>query len=105
MNILPNPSRTIYDVQQDLDLDSMLEDAVPPPTCEWQTKHMTEPCGSPATWIMSLSCGHSFYYDDEHAGEMKNAVERPGRNACNAPFAPKHDLPMVITIRFDRIAR
>lgn len=98
----PTPERTIYDVQRDLDLDDMLGAAVPPPTCEWQRKG-EEPCGAPASWIMSLSCGHAFYYDDEHVEEMKKVIAGPGRNACNAPFAPKHRPMMIVEARFDRI--
>lgn len=96
--------RTVYDVQVDLDLDAMLEDAVPPPACEWQTKDMPEPCGRPATWIMTLSCGHSFYYDDPHVDDMKAGVGKPGRNACNAPMPPRHKPFKPVDVCFDRIA-
>lgn len=99
-----SPDRTLYDVQRDLDLDDMLDKAVPPPTCEWQTTRDEEPCGVPATWIMSLSCGHSYYYDDEHVAEMRRVAERPGQNACNNPGAPRHRPMVRVSIRFDRIA-
>ena len=99
------PERTIYDVQRDLDLDDMLDAAVPPPSCEWCVDvHTHELCGSPATWIMSLTCGHSAYFDDEHVDEMKKIIAKPGKNACDNPSAPRHRRMMIVEARFDRIA-
>lgn len=101
------PERTIYDVQADLDLDDMLAAAVPPPACEWQTKTADdtfdpETCGAPATMMMSLSCGHSYYYDDEH-GEIMRAQLTGHVVSCDNPHAPRH-LPHVrVSVRFDRI--
>lgn len=96
--------RTIYDVQGDLDLDAALDDAVPQPACEWETMGNPVPCGNPATWIMSASCGHSFYYDDEHASTAKSLVESTARHACSASPPPRHQPGVRVTIRFDRIA-
>lgn len=96
--------RTVYDVQLDLYLDVMLDEAVPPPLCEWQRIYEAEPCGERASWILSLSCGHSFYYDEEHAERMKAATAGATRNACSAPEFPVHPRMTFVEIRFDRIA-
>ncbi len=100
--------RTIYDVQRDLDLDQLLDAAVPPPTCEWQTTEGAEPCGAPATWILSAACGHSSYYDDAHAEALRAAGIgdlATGPTLCSKKGSPRH-APLVKAdpIRFDRIA-
>lgn len=95
------------DTIEDTTLDSMLEAAVPPPKCEWRTKKMTELCGEPATWILTSSCGHSAYYDDEHADVLRSqgiGDESSGPTFCDATSYPKHPRMMRVSVRFDRIA-
>ena len=86
----------------DVDLASSLEAAVPPPVCEWRKSRDAEPCGAPASWIMSLSCGHSYYYDDGHAERMQANLAGQ-RIFCNQPAAPRHRPRVRVDVRFDRI--
>lgn len=89
----------------DRDLEKLLDDAVPPPACEWREKASDEPCGAPATWIMSAACGHSAYFDEEHAASIRHIVESGGANYCANDVAPPRHPRMVKAdpIRFDRI--
>lgn len=98
----PTIDRHITEGQLDLDIDEMLDAAVPPPSCEWRDKG-AEPCGDPATWIMSVSCGHSYYYDDEHGERMMRALGGHEKLGCDNPAAPTHRRPAFVTVRFDRI--
>jgi hypothetical protein len=97
--------RTVYDVQRDLDIDDLLSDAVPPPTCEWKRQTDPVPCGAPATWIMSLSCGHSTYLDDEHYHAAVDGFRGSSRFACSNPNPPIHKPMIFVDVRFDRISR
>lgn len=93
----PTEERTIYDVQRDLDLDDMLRDAVPPPTCQWHVNGGDE-CGRPAHWLLVLSCGHSFYYDDPH-GQMMHAALHMINAACiTMDRAPHHPIPLPVHV-------
>lgn len=86
----------------DTDLASRLEAAVPPPVCEWRKSSGAELCDTPASWIMSLSCGHSYYYDDEHAERMR--ANLAGQYVlCDQPAAPRHRPRVRVDVRFDRI--
>ncbi len=91
----PTEERTIYDVQRDLDLDDLLKDAVPPPACQWQEEYRGPECGAPAHWLLVLSCGHSFYYDDPHGKSMHHALHNIAAAACiTDDRAPHHPIPM-----------
>lgn len=86
-----------------LDVDKMIDEAVSPPACEWQDAPDGDACGAAATWIMSLSCGHTVFYDDEHVKAMWVFVGSEGANVCVGTGAPVHR-PRRVDVRFDRIA-
>lgn len=95
------------DVIDDVDLKDLLDAAVPPPACEWKAKAASDPCGEPATWIMSASCGHSAYFDDEHVDVLRRqgiGDESTGPTYCGAKSAPRHKPMLRVTVQFDRIA-
>lgn len=81
---------TTTPVREDTDIASLIDAAVPPPTCEWKSDADVEPCGAPATWIMSSACGHSAYFDDEHGEAMRRHVRTGGRNYCANDAPPRH---------------
>lgn len=93
----PEPSRTVYDVQADLDLDAMLDDAVEDPKCEWKTTRHPEPCGLPARWLVVLSCGHTIYLDAEHYETSNRYFAEHSRVDCALTSSPSHS-PMLRTI-------
>lgn len=96
---------SLYDVETDIYLDVLLESAVPPPACEWITDNTPggPECGAPATWILSLSCGHSAYYDDVHHEAIDSYLRAPGENACRDERPPRHKPLTIFTHVWSRI--
>lgn len=88
--------------REDADLDALLADAVPPPTCEHAEDEKHEPCGALASWVMASSCGHVVYYCSEHVREMQAFIAQPGSNVCTGGRPARHE-PRVVDVRFDRI--
>lgn len=78
------PTRSVSDVLEDLHTDSVLRDAVPPPTCEVHLgANLDAPiCGRPAAWLCSASCGHSAYYCDRCRLSHEARTANPGRGLC-----------------------
>lgn len=101
--LINNPKRTVYDVQLDLDLDLALDKAVEPPTCEWEISKESNLCAEPATWLAHVSCGHSFYFDDEHAAMLDLKTRGRDRLVCNFESSPRHAPKTKVTIKFVRI--
>jgi hypothetical protein len=85
-----SPERTIYDVQLDLDLDALLDDAVEDPHCEWKTARDVAPCGAAATWLVVFSCGHSTYFDDAHYEANNRYFAEHAVVGCGKEGAPDH---------------
>jgi hypothetical protein len=68
----------LYDADVDRRVDELLEDAVPPPACEFILRAGDEPCSDPATWLLSISCGHSYYYCTPHHDQIDARLPTPG---------------------------
>lgn len=100
----PTIDAEIAQGQRDLDLDAMLDAAVPPPTCEYILDKFGATCGDPATWIMTLSCGHSAYFDDLHVVPIRATVEEVDVTLCAATGTPRHPANLAVSASFDRIA-
>lgn len=76
------------------DLVTLLDDAVPPPTCRARSAKGAPRCGAPATWLGILSCGHDAYLCDAHRDAVAAAV------AKGAPCHAKPHAALVPTARF-----
>lgn len=70
---------------------SQLLDELDPPACEvFVDKASRRRCGKAAAWLLSSSCGHSFYYCTECRALLLLAIARDeGRAECDQhPAAP-----------------
>lgn len=74
------------------------------PRCEWKDNPRAEPCGETATWILVLSCGHTFYYCEPHESTLAKRLNGE-RNSwhCAAPFPPRHPAMMRVQYTWKRI--
>lgn len=78
------------------------------PRCEWHTTRVqglpeSPPCGAPATWILILSCGHTFYYCEEHEALLAaTLIKAKSPWYCAAPMPPRHPAMMSVGYTWKR---
>lgn len=99
----PTAPRVELSLDEALILDEMLDEATPPPVCEYN-ENAGPKCGALASWIMTKSCGHDVYLDEPHYGTLLAFVDSPEAIdrgiRCIAPGHP----PVSVVVEFVRIA-
>lgn len=58
-----------------------LLDSLPPSACEWRISYNDGPvetCSEPRSWLLLLSCGHSFGYCEEHKTFLEVSLDARG---------------------------
>lgn len=74
------------------------------PRCEWRDDPRAEPCGETATWILILSCGHTFYFCEPHESALAKQLNGECNSwHCAAPFPPRHPAMMRVQYTWRRI--
>lgn len=86
----PTRERTPLTLDEERTAHELL-DSLPPSVCEWEAVRgdATETCDEAATWLLLLSCGHSFGYCESHMVALSDYIDAPPPGvACRATGHP-----------------